>query len=102
VSAEKSGFAGSSEEVEDVAVLLPERGVDSEYALEKAAAGFALRTESEFAQHHGVANGTLGGVVRRLNSLVVYEVPHCGEDLQQLLAGSGGLAVGGIATAKQQ
>ena len=76
----KSGRAGLYEIPVQVALLTAQGGAHSEEALDEAAALFAVAAEAALAHEHGEADGALGGVVRRLDALVVEE----GKGLDQI------------------
>jgi hypothetical protein len=88
------GNPGLLQELTDIAALLPEGGGDGE---QSAAADCSLAgldapavawQTSDLALNHRLAQGTLGGIVGRLDSLNLQEGPKAIGQLQDLLAGA--------------
>lgn len=73
---DESCLNGLDEGVEDVSSLLSAGLDDGEHSVDEAAAGGALRAEGEFAPDDGVAQGAFAGVVRRLDAVVLEELPE--------------------------
>ena len=83
--------AGVVDEVQDIALLLAEGGVDGENSLDEATAFFGMGPGAGLATEDAVANGSLGDVVRRLDTLDVEEGPEGIGAREELLAGPCGL-----------
>ena len=72
----QSSLTGLREVVEYVALLLAQRVAHGEYALDEAAARRTVGAEAALAPQHPVAQRSLGGVVRGLNTFLTDEGPQ--------------------------
>ena len=83
----KRGDAGLRDVVDDVALLLFERGGHGEHAFDKATAGRTVGAKAALAPQHGGAQRALGGVVRGLDAGDLDEGPERRRQGQQGPAG---------------
>src|SRR5438034_9587382 len=84
------GDAREREVIDDVTLLLLEGRRDGEDAFGEATAGGAMSAPAAFAPEDGRPQGTLGGVVRRLDVRDVDERPEGGRNGQQVATRGGG------------
>jgi hypothetical protein len=82
------GNPGLLQELPDIAALLPEGGRDGEQAAAADRSLAGLDAMADLALNHRLAQGTLGGIVGRLDSRGLQEGPKTIGQLQDLLSGA--------------
>ena len=86
-------IAGLSEIIHRIALLLPERGNDSQDSFSETAAGFALGSKTYLALGYTVANLPFAQVVGRFYTFDMYERPQRLRTLEDVTASAGGFVV---------